>query len=121
MGAGDEEIILIHAIMHYNEHCFSAFVSQFFLPLCSLETFFSFLSSSFMSSQSSTYTNLSSFPSSLHLYWPSCISSYMVSILKTEAGDNAGDNRAGQGTIVPLDVADDTFNPANSCNYSNYL
>lgn len=64
----------------------------------------------------STSTNL--FPSSFPLIVLGAVQ--LVSILKSEA--NRRDNRARQDTTrAPLDVANDTFNPVNSCNYSNYL
>ena len=47
---------------------------------------------------------------------------HLVSILKSGKKENTRDNRAREDTTrAPLDVADDAFNPVNSCNYSNYL
>lgn len=110
MGAKDEEIVLIHATMHYNEHCSSA--ETLFFCFCA-----HFSSNSpfslFPRSAPPTLCLIPTSPSIL-LHILRC-AFHPFYILKTE------DKRAGQGTRASSDVADDRFIPINSCNYCNYL
>lgn len=110
MGAKDEEFLLIHATMHYNEHCSSA--ETLFFCFC---THFSSNSplSLFSHSSPPTLCLIPTSPSIL-LHILRC-GFHPFYLLKTEA------KRAGQSTRAPSDVADDSFIPINSCNYCNYL
>lgn len=105
MGAKDEEFLLIHATMHYNEHCSSAGIH--FFCFC---THFSNIPFSLFPCSSLCLIPTS--PILLHILRCRFHPFYL---LKTEA------NQARQSTRAPSDVADDSFIPINSCNYCNYL